>query len=315
MSAQLEAALGWAARGLPVFPLFEVVDGVCSCRRPDCTGNSRGKHPRVLEGLKSATLDETTIRKWWGRSTWAASNIGIRTGAPGIIALDLDTPAAAAALLELAAGRPIGGLIVGTGRGRQVWLRAPAADDVRNAESWRGIGGFDVRGRGGYVIAPPSRHYSGAEYRILNGTLEPLPGWLYDLLRRRRAEASPSSPRHPACDGEGTWFGTAALRRECAELRATDEGARNRKLNLVSYLAGRLVAGGELDESHAIAEITRAAEDAGLEPFEIVGRDGQSGTLWSGLRSGETRPMRAVDAPDAMPEKGLLQLFNDQEPR
>jgi hypothetical protein len=295
-------ALAWAARGLPVFPLFEVADGRCACRRPDCAGARRGKHPRVLGGLKVATLDEETIRKWW--RFWPHSNIGIRTGAPGIVAIDLDTPAAAAALLQLAAGRPLGGLAIATGRGRQLWYHAPELDDVPSSRELRGIAGLDVRGRGGYVIAPPSRHYSGVEYRVAGGQFEPPPEWLYALLRTRPRLAAPTGPARPPCEGDGTPFGLAVLRRECTELRATGEGGRNRKLNLASYLAGRLVAGGELGEAYVVGVLTDAAEAVGLELAEIVGRDGESGTLWSGLRAGERSPLTEETAPEAMPEKG-----------
>jgi hypothetical protein len=295
-----EAALVWARVGLPVFPLFEVIEGRCACRRPDCDGAGRGKHPRVLRGLKAATLDETTIRKWW--SWWPESNIGIRTGSPSIVAIDLDTASAAAALLERVDGHDLGGLLTATGRGYQLWYLAPDADDVPNATTFGGVDGLDVRGRGGYVVAPPSLHYSGAEYRIVQGELAPLPVFLYAQLRARpRAAASQAVARTP-CEGEGTLFGLAALRRECAELRATAEGSRNRKLNLVAYLAGRLVAGGELSEAFAAAEIERAAREAGLESTEISGRDGQGGTLWSGLRAGRRSPLTAETAPLGMPE-------------
>ena len=148
-----------------------------------------------------------------------------------------------------------------------------------------------MRGRGGYVVAPPSRHYSGAEYRVLSGELEPLPDFLYAELRTRPPAAGSLAAARPPCEGDGTRFGLAVLRRECEELRAAPEGGRNRKLNLVAYLAGRFVTGGELSEEYAAAEIAHAARDAGLELPEIVGSDGASGTLWSGLRAGQRSPL------------------------
>jgi hypothetical protein len=307
MSARLEAALAWVALGLPVFPLFEVVDGRCACRRSECIGATRGKHPRVLGGLKTATCDETTIRKWFGR-LWPESNIGIRTGAPGIVALDLDSREAASAFLELVDERPIGGLVIATGRGRQIWWHAPAADDIPNSTALGGIAGLDVRGRGGYVVAPPSRHYTGLEYHVAGGQLDPLPDWLHAELRTRPRATTPIATARPACAGDGTPFGLAVLGRECAELQATSEGSRNRKLNLVSYLAGRLVAGGELSEAYAASEITSAAYAIGLEPVEVIGRDGESGTLWSGIRAGQRSPLTEAAAPDAMPEKAITLL-------
>lgn len=314
MSRLLEAALAYTREGLPVIPLHTPdSDGRCSClgkSSDECS--SPGKHPRTLHGSKAASVVEAEVRKWW--RLWPDANVGVRTGAPGIIALDLDEPAAAAALLDLAAGRPLGGLTIATGRGRQLWYRAAAADDVANHQGWRGISGLDVRGRGGYVVAAPSRHYSGAAYRVVGGQLEHAPDWLYDLLRQRSRPSLPTGPVQPPYAGDGTSFGRTVLRRECGELRVTGEGGRNHKLNLVAYLGGRLIAGGELGEDYAVTEITRAAEDAGLTSTEIAGRDGKSGTLWSGLRSGKTRPLTEKDAPAAMPEKRRRLILGGADP-
>jgi hypothetical protein len=263
-----------------------------------------------LHGLKDATTDAATIRKWF--TWWPDANIGLRTGAPGIVALDLDSPAAAEALLELANGRRLGGRMIATGRGRQLWYLAPAADDIPSGTKLRRVDGLDVRGRDAYVAAPPSLHYTGVEYRVLSGELEPLPDFLYVELRARARDA-PAAAARPPCVGDGTRFGLAVLRRECEELRTTAEGGRNRKLNLVSYLAGRLVAGGEVSAEYAAAEIELAASEVGLDPQEIAGRDGESGTLWSGLRAGQRSPLTALTAPVGMPETVLHLLDAETE--
>ncbi len=60
----LAAALDYAARGWPVFPLHNPrAGGGCSCRKADC--NQIGKHPRTEHGVKDATTDTATIRGWW----------------------------------------------------------------------------------------------------------------------------------------------------------------------------------------------------------------------------------------------------------
>ena len=313
MNALLDYALAYGARGWPVLPLHTPrADGRCDCQVTDtieCT--SRGKHPWTRRGLTDASADEATISRSWRRHRIA--NIGIRTGAPAIVAIDIDTPAAARALLDLAEGRPLGGLVIATGRGRQLWYIAPVADDVPTRNGWLGVAGLDVRGRGGYVVAPPSLHALGVLYRVAGGCLCPLPDFLYEELRqspRRLVESAVAPP--PLCEGNGTAFGRAVLHRECAELRATGEGRRNHKLYLVARRAGQLVAGGELGEDYARREITRAAIDARLGEREIVGHDGQGGTLGSGMRAGKAEPMTEDSAPTAVPEKRVRLILDDR---
>src|SRR5208337_3452174 len=72
----LAEALGYARRGWHVMPLHTIVNGKCTCEKPDC--DSRGKHPLTRNGLKDATIDEAIIRRWWSDAPTA--NVGIATG-------------------------------------------------------------------------------------------------------------------------------------------------------------------------------------------------------------------------------------------
>src|SRR5215831_1524745 len=83
----LNAALDYAANGYRVFPIYEPVDGGCSCRNVNC--NKAGKHPRIKGGFKAASTDESEIRAWWRRHPHA--NIGIATGrSSNLFILDVD---------------------------------------------------------------------------------------------------------------------------------------------------------------------------------------------------------------------------------
>jgi Bifunctional DNA primase/polymerase, N-terminal len=121
MSALLIAALAYAARGIPVYPVHwpRPTPGgaslACSCPRgPAC--DRPAKHPLVRHGIHDASCDPDRIGRWWRR--WPHANLGLATG---IIfdALDIDGPAGLAALHQLAdaAGLRLPGPLVATGSG------------------------------------------------------------------------------------------------------------------------------------------------------------------------------------------------------
>ncbi len=179
--SMVSVALAYVADGLPVFPL-----------RTRSNKPWAGSH-----GFRDATLDPDLVRGWW--SGRPHSNIGIATGTPGgIVAVDIDSPAAARALDELAAGRPLDGLIVRTVRGWHRWYRTPGAP-VRNSRG-RLAPGIDVRGVGGYVVAPPS--VRGRRYEFVDGRLDLPPGWLLDALTHAACASSPSLTLAPRREGD-----------------------------------------------------------------------------------------------------------------
>src|SRR5512133_3108193 len=100
-------------------------------------------------------------------------------------ALDIDGPAGLAALRQLqeAADLPLPGPLVATGGGGwHHWFRTTG----RGHRPPRGLAHVDWRGRGGCVLAPPSRHTSGRTYRWLVGldaaSLPEVPAPLRELL-------------------------------------------------------------------------------------------------------------------------------------
>jgi Bifunctional DNA primase/polymerase, N-terminal len=130
-----DAAVGYAARGIPVLPLHyplphrtglqpvagdsqpTVARAACSCRDPRC--GQVGKHPLgslVPHGVKDATCNRARILAWWTRHPHA--NIGLATGHHFDV-LDVDGPIGAHAIQELAAthGLQSSGPLVRTGGG------------------------------------------------------------------------------------------------------------------------------------------------------------------------------------------------------
>ena len=132
MSTLLEAALGYAARGIPAYPVHwpRPIPGqgglACSCRRgPGC--DRPAKHPLVRHGLHDASPDPGQLERWWSR--WPQANVGLATGVVFDV-LDIDGPAGLAALQQLqeAAGLRLRGPLVATGGGGwHHWFRRPGS--------------------------------------------------------------------------------------------------------------------------------------------------------------------------------------------
>ncbi len=201
----VKTALEYAARGWLVVPLHNPKQGKCSCRKQGC--NSPGKHPRTEHGLKDGSKDAARIESWWQR--WPDANLGILTGkASGLVVLDVDGEDGKASLQALtAANGPLPKTLrVMTGRagkdgkrkGCHYYFRAPVGAAIRNSAGILGKG-LDVRGEGGYVVAPPSLHPSGLLYEWLapEQPLADLPAWLHTKL----AEANPA-PQASQAQGE-----------------------------------------------------------------------------------------------------------------
>jgi Bifunctional DNA primase/polymerase, N-terminal len=289
VSALLRRALTYAADGLPVFPLFEPIPGEgCSCGRADC----RSGHPRTAHGLHDASTDAETIERWWRRSP--AANIGLRTGTRGgIIVVDVDSTEAGLALIELEQDRGLGGLLVRTGRGHHIWFRTPAGGlIVRNSQSELAAG-IDVRGEGGYVVAPPSLHRSGLRYRFAGGRLEPPPTWLLERIAKPKAEPPrATAPLVAVADTASAHrFGAAVLAGRCDAVRnarrpvGDEPGERNSTLLRSATLCGGYIATGAIDEEEARSALLAAACAAGLLEKEA------RATIASGFKRGRARPL------------------------
>ena len=155
----LDAALSYAARGWRVFPVCTIVAGRCSCMKFGC--DRQGKHPLTEHGLNDASTDPKTISDWW--TSWPAANIGIATGASsGLVVLDVDAGKGGEDSLERLGKMPDTVEVLTGGGGRHFYFKHPGKP-IKNSVCRLGAG-LDVRGDGGYVVAPPSVHKSGRHY-------------------------------------------------------------------------------------------------------------------------------------------------------
>jgi Bifunctional DNA primase/polymerase, N-terminal len=291
------AALTYARLGYRVLPLHHPVSTntvqgrgmLCSCGAPAC--GAVGKHPLTAHGLKDATSDPAQLDRWWRR--WPQANIGLVTGEVADV-LDIDGPAGRAAVRRFAADHDLrlDGPLVRTGSGWHLYL-APTGSGNRAGL----LEQVDWRGRGGYVVAPPSRHASSRQYRWLRpltAELPAAPAPLRRLLDPARAHPTqpvlavsfrPTPAAHP--------YGRTALEQELAAVANSPRGRRNHTLYQAGIRLYSLVAGGVLARDEVEAGLLTAAETSRLlveEPTQT------RRTLASAERTGRTHP-RGVPAP------------------
>ena len=152
-----EWALYYASLGLAVFPI-----------------KPHGKAPLTEHGCKDATWEETQIERWWAR--WPSAGIGIATGeASGgllVIDLDVDEDKGIDGRESLRRWEMVHGPLPGntwlsiTGRGGYHYFYRVNRETKNRAGLYEGV---DVRGDGGYIVAPPSIHPNGRAYEWEQG--------------------------------------------------------------------------------------------------------------------------------------------------
>jgi len=241
-------ALGYAARGWPVFP--------CKPGR---------KVPNTEHGFLDATTDPGVIEAWWRR--WPQANIGIATGAPGPDVLDVDTRPEGSGFAALnqvrRAGLLTGALALVRTRSGGLHLYFTGTDQGCR----KLIGQFlDFKAAGGYVIAPPSYvaadengaagAYELIEERDASGRLD------WAAVRRLLDPPKPQPPRSFRMPVTGSaparWAGVVA---HLAALKDGDQ--RWHQLHWAARIAGELIAAGHLGEAEARAELLDASRANG----------------------------------------------------
>jgi len=134
-----------------------------------------------------ASNDPAQIQRWWAKSPQA--NVAVLTGRrSGLIVVDVDDKNDGSGSISLrrleAEHQPLPAtLTVVTGRGRHFYFKHPQTVDIRCSTGKLGDG-LDLRGDGGYVVCPPSKHANGRTYEWVDGAAEIAlaPNWLLDLL-------------------------------------------------------------------------------------------------------------------------------------
>ena len=129
-----QAAIAYAVRGWPVFPL-----------------QARTKRPSTRKGLHAATTNPKQVAQWWTR--WPDANIGLTTGVVFDV-IDADGARGLNSVGSLCDLEDNGIQIVGlaaTAHGYHYFTPATGAGNTTNMAP-----AVDYRGVGGYIVAPPS---------------------------------------------------------------------------------------------------------------------------------------------------------------
>ncbi|MER9911685.1 bifunctional DNA primase/polymerase [Mesorhizobium sp. M0050] len=291
----LDHALAYLANGWPLFP----------CRASETIDDRTGeilapKTPLTSNGLRAATKNERIVREWWSRTPDAM--IGIPTGkATGVWVLDLDRKPGVGDghdwLEDMESANeplPHTGRATTMGGGTHLFFRH--VDGIRNRG---GLGvAVDVRGDGGYVIAPGSVAGDGRSYEWIDGCgpehIADAPQWLLDLVTPPPVrEYSPSDYTYQP--GKNAVYVEHAFEAELRNLATTPQGARGYQLNASAFSVGQLVGAGALSRADAEAELYNAAVACG-----VAGKDGERETrakIKRGMDAGERQP-RQIPEPD-----------------
>jgi hypothetical protein len=187
----LQAAKKYLARGWSVLPL-----------------RARDKRPHILwQHLQQERPSEEKVTEWFRR--WPDANIGIVTGEiSNLIVLDIDPKHGGDVALERLEERfgPLSSTVeaITGGGGRHLYFAHPTGLTRNRAGLAQGI---DLRGDGGYIVAPPSTHPTGQAYAWAPGrspdniTLAPLPRWVLVPVRGPRVGRSLSQWRQLVREG------------------------------------------------------------------------------------------------------------------
>lgn len=297
----LDLALSYIDANIPVFP----------CRSSDEetddfdpeTGEVvvlKAKTPLVSNGFKGATKNIRNTKILFGER-YPDAMVGIPTGEQlGAWVLDVDVHKdddgnvingyeTLAGLEEKHGELPPTATAKTAGGGEHRYFKY--VPGVRNRG--RLGSGLDVRGSGGYVIAPGSRTADGGEYIWLDHDgdgMPPLadaPQWLLDLVLPQEPVRTAASDYHYE-PGSNTAYVERAVEMELSGLATTGQGGRGEAVNRSAFNLGTLVGAGALSREEAEAGLFDAAYANG-----VVAKDGAKeirAKIKRGLEAGMRQP-------------------------
>lgn len=278
----LASALELADLGMSVIPLWWPIGSTCACPKGDqCS--SAAKHPLTMNGLKDATLDANVIKTWWAK--WPSANVGLCTGTE-IDVIDVDGAIAEYNQLTRDNGIPehVATVVTGRGEGGIHVYCSPGGNKTIPSGKHGLPDKIEVKGVGGYVVAPPSRHVSGGTYtymKRIDGDIAgqiPLDQWL-SKLEKPPAPVVPIRALHSTTNISTANVSTAnvqayrdaVIRSACEAITTTSSGGRWMALATVAVpKIARGIAGGLIERSVGLYALHNAAAQSGLESDELA---------------------------------------------
>lgn len=209
-SSMLGKALEYIDLGWKIFPLHTAKNSACSCGNQNCS--SAAKHPHIKEWQKCCSNNSDQIKEWWDK--WPEANIGLATGSSSaLVVLDIDPRHGGKESLQELVRK--NGMFPKTltsntgGGGYHLFFKEPM---IKITNRTNVLPGIDVRGEGGYVVAPPSFHQSGKQYswtkELDQSAINEAPPWLLDFITKNNKSQG-------AVEGDRNNF----LTREAGKLR------------------------------------------------------------------------------------------------
>jgi hypothetical protein len=310
----LQIALRWAAAGVSVFP----VEITISQKKID-------KLPRVKWRAQSTT-DAEIIVSWWDQ--WPDSVPGIDLAKAGVVVLDGDRHAegedGVAALDQLFKDHNLNTsaipmVMTPQNGGRHAWFKQPDdGEPIGNSDRAVRDRAINVRGHGGFVVAPGTMLSDGRRYQsyngspstiaaVLHGTIPMLPPAIATLLRSKQKPGCDRETPQQQPTGQSSHGGVreesyaqATLDNLAKELAGmAPETGRNNELNNAAMRMGHMIAAGWIGRATVEGRLFDASVANGL--VKDTGVHAVRATIKSGIDAGEKEPAPALQDRDVRP--------------
>lgn len=276
----METALSLARSGYSIFPCY--------------SGGEQAKRPMpFLRWREESTTDIDKIRQWWCK--WPSAAIGLDLAKSGLLVIDCDkhNEDGVEKFGELTASHnhdiDLSPLVATPNEGSHVYFKQPLQGPSFGNARGQLPKGIDVRGAGGYVIAPGTVMEDGRVYELFGNLSDvpPLPDWLSTIIGAKEIEekqAPVTVQRQNYGDARIDAYCDAAISAEISKVETAPKGSRNNTLNEAAFALGQLIGAGWKTETEITGLLSNAASTCGLPAIEA------KKTIQSGIRAGMKEP-------------------------